>query len=494
MKLSDLIKNIEIKEIKGNDSLEISSLHIDSRHIEKGGLFFAVPGHLMDGHNFIDAAVGQSVAAVVCEVLPEDLDDKVTYVQVKDVRKSVGVMAAEFYGNPSQELKLVGVTGTNGKTTVADLLYQLFQKLGHTTGLLSTVENKIGDNVAPSNMTTPDPITTQKLLREMVDAKCTHVFMEVSSHALDQDRISGLVFDGAIFTNVTQDHLDYHNTFEEYLKAKRKFFDYLNEDAFALANSDDENGEFMLQNTKAKKQYYGLRQEDGAVTGELQFEGKLLANTFFGLKLEINEQLLETKMIGRFNAYNLLAVYGAAYLLGEKAENILDAMQDFAPPAGRFDHVEINGKVGIVDYAHTPDALENVLQTIHNIKSENQKVFTVVGCGGNRDVGKRGPMATIAQKYSDIALFTSDNPRDEDPRIIIDQMMEGVANPEDPEPDNVYKVVDREEAIRQAAERAGDGDIVLVAGKGHETYQEIKGVRRPFDDREVLEQALRELE
>lgn len=491
MKLSQLIQNIDIIEVKGGLEHEVSSLYLNSHGVKAGGLFFAVKGNLVDGHDFIDQAIQTGATTIVCETFPEEIHEHVSYVQVVRVQSVVGPIASTFYQHPSLSLKLVGITGTNGKTTVATLLHQLFQKLGYTAGLISTVENKIAENAVSADMTTPDAVTLHRLFAEMLEAGCTHAFMEVSSHALEQGRVQGVDFAGAVFMNVTLDHLDYHGTFENYLNAKKKLFDQLSPAAFALANLDDENGEFMFQATQAAKYYYGLHREDDAFTGKLQFEGEILANTFHGLKMKMNTQEFESGLIGRFNAYNVLAVYGTAVLLEEDSENILKAMQTFTPPAGRFQHMEINGKVGIVDYAHTPDALENVLQTIHNIKSENQKVFTVIGCGGDRDKSKRGPMATIAQKYSDIALFTSDNPRSEDPRAIIEDMMKHIGS-EDPESDNVYKVVDRRDAIGQAVERAGDGDIILVAGKGHETYQEIKGVRHLFDDVEVLREEMEE--
>lgn len=493
MKLTQLIQNINIIEQKGVADPKITSLHINSQGVQSGGMFFAVTGTFVDGHTFIEDALEKGAVAIICEKFPTEILDNVVYLQVENTQKIVGEIAATFYNNPSHELKLVGVTGTNGKTTVATLLHTLFEKLGYKAGLVSTVVNKIHDQEIPATMTTPDAISLQKLFRDMVDAGCTHAFMEVSSHALDQGRVAGVDFTGAVLTNVSHDHLDYHGTFEAYLTAKQKIFDTLHVHAFALANYDDDNGEFMLQNTKAEKSFYALTQEDGGFSGEIQFEGKLLANTFYGLKMEINRKPLASKLVGKFNAYNLMAIYGTALLLQEPEENVLQALAELLPPTGRFQHIEMNGRVGIVDYAHTPDAIENVLTTIHNIKSENQRVITVVGCGGDRDTKKRGPMATIVHRYSDLAIFTSDNPRSEDPRIIIDEMMGGIAG-DDPEPENIMKVVDRREAIETAVQMSKDGDVILVAGKGHETYQEIKGVKHPFNDQEVLIEFLEKVE
>lgn len=388
----------------------------------------------------------------------------------------------------NETIKVVGVTGTNGKTTVATLLYQLFKQLGHKVALLSTVEYIIDDKVLPARLTTPDRGELADLFAQMEKAGCEYCFMEVSSHGIDQGRIDDIHFAGAVFTNITQDHLDYHNTFEEYLAAKKKFFDRLDESAFALANFDDENGAFMLQSTSANKQFYGLQQEDGAVTGELNFEGKLLANTFDGIVMEVNTREVRSALVGRFNAYNLLAVYGAAYLLGIAEDDIAAALPSLTAVRGRFQYISDNGYFGVVDYAHTPDALENVLQTLHNLKSENQSIFTVVGCGGDRDPGKRPLMARIAHKYSDHVLLTSDNPRTENPETILDQMEAGLDDPKnDPK---VTRESDRKAAIKRAVEIAETGDIILVAGKGHEDYQILGTEKIHFDDMEVLRDAM----
>lgn len=489
MKLSELISNIKIIEKKGDSDPDITSLHINSQDTKTGGVFFAMKGNTVDGHMFIDGAIEKGAGAIICEDLPKVCHDDVTYVVLENVKMSAGIMASTFYGNPSHALKIVGVTGTNGKTTTATLLYQLFKDLGYKVGLVSTVVNKIDDQEIPASMTTPDALSLQSMFRDMVDAGCTHAFMEVSSHALDQGRVQGIDFTGALLTNITHDHLDYHHTFEKYLVAKQKLFDMLHAHAFALANYDDENGEFVLQNTEAEKSFYALTQEDESFAGAIQFEGKVLANTFYGLQMNINGKELSSKLVGSFNAYNIMAIYGAALLLQESEEKVLEKLTTLVPPAGRFQHMEKNGRVGIVDYAHTPDALENVLTTIKDIKSENQRMITVVGCGGDRDKQKRGPMATITQQYSDLAIFTSDNPRSEDPHAIIDEMMNGIAG-DDPKPENMMKVVDRREAIATAVKMSKDGDIILVAGKGHETYQDVKGVRHPFHDYEVLGEEL----
>lgn len=386
------------------------------------------------------------------------------------------------------DIKVVGVTGTNGKTTVATLLYQLFTKLGYKTALLSTVEYRIGDEVIPSRLTTPDIDELADLFKKMKKANCEYCFMEVSSHGIFQNRIQDINFAGAVFTNITHDHLDYHNTFEEYLKVKKSFFDTLSPSAFALANIDDQNGAFMLQHTQASAHFYGLQTEDQSFTGDVQFEGKIMANTFRGIAIELNGKEIHVPLIGTFNAYNLLAVYGTALLLEEKEDRIIEALATLAPPRGRFEHIEINGRVGIVDYAHTPDALENVLSTIHEIKSENQKVFTVVGCGGDRDQTKRPLMARIAWKYSDHVFLTSDNPRSEDPEKILDQMEAGLDDPKDNP--KITRIVDRAAAIKTAVEILQDGDILLVAGKGHEDYQIIGTEKTHFNDMEVLREAL----
>lgn len=475
--LKDIVYKVSLTSSYGNMHVEVSNLCFDSRKVTSGTLFVAVRGTQSDGHAYIEKAVELGAVAVVCEKLPEMISEKVTYVTVKSSAHALGVMAANFYDNPSEKLKLTGVTGTNGKTTTATLLFQLFTKLGYAVGLISTVENRINDTVIPSTHTTPDPIQLNALLQRMVEAGCAHVFMEVSSHAVDQERIAGLKFAGAIFTNITHDHLDYHKTFENYIKAKKKYFDDLNSDAFALVNADDKRGMVMLQNTRAAKHTFGLKKM-------VDFKGKIITNSIEGLELEIGGKNVWFKMIGDFNAYNLLGVYGAAVLLGEDSEEVLTQLSSLQGAPGRFELVMPGSKfTAIVDYAHTPDALKNVLETIAQFRTGNEQVITVVGCGGNRDKTKRPLMASIACRLSDKVVLTSDNPRDEDPMEIIREMQTGVT------PTETRKTLvmpDREEAIKTACMMAKDHDIILVAGKGHEDYQEIKGVKHPFDDREVV--------
>lgn len=461
---------------------EVKGLTFDSRHVAPGFVFIAVPGTLSDGHDFIQKAIDAGAQAVVCERLPETVKENVTYVTVKSSAHALGIMASNFYGNPSERLRLVGVTGTNGKTTTVTLLYQLFSALGYNVGMISTVENRIIDQVVPSTHTTPDPIRLNELLKKMVTAGCTYAFMEVSSHAVDQERIAGLKFAGAMFTNITHDHLDYHKTFENYIKAKKRFFDELSSDAFALVNADDKRGMVMMQNTKAAKHTFGLKKM-------VDYKGKIITNSLEGLEVEVGGKIVWFKMIGDFNAYNLLGVYGAAVLLGEESDEVLLHLSALTGAPGRFERVLPGSKItAIVDYAHTPDALKNVLETIASFRTGNEQVITVVGCGGNRDKTKRPLMASIACKLSDKVVLTSDNPRDEDPMDIIRDMQSGIL------PTEVRKTLvlaDREEAIKTAVMMARENDIVLVAGKGHETYQEIKGVKHPFDDREVMERMLK---
>jgi UDP-N-acetylmuramoyl-L-alanyl-D-glutamate--2,6-diaminopimelate ligase len=460
----------------------VTGVCFDSRKVQPGFLFVAVKGTQSDGHEFISRAVDLGASAIVCEKLPDTIYEKATYVTVKNSAQSLGIIAANFFGNPSQKLKLVGVTGTNGKTTVATLLYKLFGTLGHRCGLISTVEYRIIDQVLPSTHTTPDPVQLNKLLKDMVDAGCNYAFMEVSSHAIDQDRIAGLQFAGAIFTNITHDHLDYHKTFENYIKAKKKFFDGLNSDAFALVNADDKRGMVMLQNTKGTKYTFGLRKLT-------DFKGKMLSNTIEGLEMEVMQKPVWFKLIGDFNAYNILAVYGTAMLLDQDSDRTLTVLSSMQGAVGRFELIGRGSKITvIVDYAHTPDALKNVLETIKQFRSGNEQVITVVGCGGNRDKTKRPLMASIAVRFSDKVVLTSDNPRDEDPMEIIREMQSGIG-PSDAR--KTLVIPDREEAIKTACMMANPKDIVLVAGKGHETYQEIKGVKHPFDDREVVERMLK---
>lgn len=480
--LKDILYKVSLTSSYGDMSVDVTGICFDSRKVKAGFLFIAVRGTQSDGHEYIEKAVGLGASAVVCEKLPDNIPDRVTFVSVKNSSQALGIIASNFYGNPSEKVKLTGVTGTNGKTTVATLLYKLFGALGYRAGLISTVENKIVDLVIPSTHTTPDPIQLNELLRRMADEKCTHVFMEVSSHAIDQERIAGLKFAGALFTNITHDHLDYHQTFENYIKAKKKYFDDLGSDAFALVNADDKRGMVMMQNTKATKYSFGLKKM-------VDFKAKIITNSIEGLELEIAGKTVWFKLIGDFNAYNLLAVYGAAVLLGEDSEEVLVKLSSLSGAVGRFELVLPGSKkIAIVDYAHTPDALKNVLETIAQFRSGNEQVITVVGCGGNRDRTKRPLMASIACRLSDKVVLTSDNPRDEDPMEIIREMQTGVMPTE---ARKTLVIADREEAIKTACMMANEKDIILVAGKGHETYQEIKGVKYPFDDRQVVERMLR---
>lgn len=479
MQLKDIIYKTGIVEVVGPTNTGIASICFDSRKAEEGCLFVAVKGTQSDGHQYISQVIERGAIAIVCEQLPADIRNGVTYVKVTDSASALAYIASNFYNNPSENLTLVGVTGTNGKTTTATLLYQLFRKLNYNVGLLSTVQNVINDKVIPATHTTPDPIALNQLLAEMVEEGCAYAFMEVSSHAVVQKRIEGLVFAGAIFTNITHDHLDYHKTFDNYLKAKKGFFDGLSSEAFALTNADDKNGAVMLQNTKAKKVSYGLR-------SMADYKCRVIENDFTGLLLNLDGQEVLCRLVGSFNAYNLTAVYATARLLGEEKLAVLSALSMLAPVEGRFDYILSPNKVtGIVDYAHTPDALENVLGTIHNVTSGNGRVITIVGCGGDRDAAKRPVMAAIACKKSDKVILTSDNPRSEDPAEIIRQMEKGV-----PKEDlrKVISIVDRKEAIKTAVSFAEAGDVILVAGKGHEKYQEVKGVRTPFDDKKILEE------
>jgi UDP-N-acetylmuramoyl-L-alanyl-D-glutamate--2,6-diaminopimelate ligase len=480
--LKDILYKVSLTSGSGDMSVDVNGICFDSRQVKPGFLFVAVKGTQSDGHQYISKALSLGAVAVVCEVLPNTVPDNVTIVTVKNSAQALGVIASNFFQTPSEKIKLTGVTGTNGKTTVATLLFKLFTSLGYKCGLISTVENLIVDQVIPSTHTTPDPIQLNELLKRMVESGCTHVFMEVSSHAIDQERIAGLKFVGAIFTNITHDHLDYHHTFENYIKAKKKYFDDLGSDAFALVNADDRRGMVMLQNTKATKYSYGLKKV-------VDFKGKILTNSIEGLEIDLAGKTVWFKLIGDFNAYNLLAAYGAAVLLGEDSDQVLIKLSSLKGAVGRFDLVLPGSKkIAIVDYAHTPDALKNVLETIAQFRSGNEQVITVVGCGGNRDRTKRPLMASIACKLSDKVVLTSDNPRDEDPVAIIKEMQTGVT------PTEVRKtlvIADREEAIKTACMMANEKDIILVAGKGHETYQEIKGVKYPFDDREVVERMLR---
>jgi UDP-N-acetylmuramoyl-L-alanyl-D-glutamate--2,6-diaminopimelate ligase len=475
--LQDLLAGVSTILVSGDMTKEIKNIEFDSRKVSSGSLFVAQKGTQVDGHQFIPKVIEAGASAILCEDLPTELIEGVTYIQVADTARAMGLMAANFYDNPSSKLKLVGVTGTNGKTSTVTLLFKLFRQLGYRVGLLSTVQNQIDDDIIPSTHTTPDSVKINELLAEMQRRGCTHCFMEVSSHAVVQERIAGLVFSGGIFTNITHDHLDFHKTFDNYIKAKKGFFDQLPKHAFALVNIDDRRGGVMVQNTVARKETYSLQTV-------ATFKGKLLADSLFGLQMEIDGREVWFKLIGKFNAYNLLGVYGAALLLGEDLEEVLTALSAITPPPGRFEQVmSTNEIVGIVDYAHTPDALQNVLETINELREGNQQVITVVGCGGNRDATKRPEMARIAGELSNKVILTSDNPRNEDPNVILEQMQVGVS----PVDYKKMKVIeDRREAIQYAVSSANPHDIILVAGKGHETYQEIKGVKHHFDDREEL--------
>ena len=479
MVLKELIKNIRTLNITGSTEKEIIGVNIDSRRIETGHLFVAMKGTQTDGHAYIGKAITQGAAAILCEDMPESTVDGVTYIQVESTEDVVGEVATTFYGDPSRHLKLVGVTGTNGKTTIATLLYNMFRKLGYKCGLLSTVCNYIEDEQIPADHTTPDPIALNQLLSRMVQAGCQYAFMECSSHAIAQKRIGGLKFAGGIFTNLTRDHLDYHKTFENYRDAKKAFFDGLPKGAFAITNADDKNGMVMVQNTKATVKTYSTR-------SMADFRAKILECHFGGMYLEIDGREVGVQFIGKFNVSNLLAVYGAAIMLGEKPDNVLLVMSTLKSVSGRLDPVHSpEGYTAIVDYAHTPDALENVLKAIHEVLNGKGQVITVCGAGGNRDKGKRPLMAQEAVKQSDKVIITSDNPRFEEPQAIIDDMLAGLTAQQ---MKKVISIVDRKEAIRTACMMAQKGDVILVAGKGHENYQEVCGVKHHFDDKEVLKE------
>ena len=479
MKLENIIKAIKVLMIKGDTDKEIQGINIDSRLIREGHMFVAVKGTQSDGHDYIEKAIDNGASAVVCEDMPEDIKENVTYIQVNDSEVCVGKLATTFYNNPTSKLELIGVTGTNGKTTIATLLYNMFRRFGYSTGLISTVCNYIDGEAVPTDHTTPDPVTLNALLGKMADAGCKYVFMEVSSHSVVQRRIAGLKFAGGIFTNLTRDHLDYHKTFDNYLKAKKGFFDSLPKTAFALTNADDKNGLVMTQNTKAKVSTYSLR-------SLCNFKGKVLEDGFEGMLMDINNREVNVQFIGRFNAYNLMAVYGAACLLGKAPEDILIALSVLKPVSGRFEALRSpEGYTSIVDYAHTPDALVNVLSTIKEVLQNRGNIITVVGAGGNRDKGKRPIMAKEAVKRSDKVIITSDNPRYEEPQDIINDMMAELTKDE---MKKTLSIVDRKEAIRTACMLAQPGDVILIAGKGHENYQDVKGVKHHFDDKEVVQE------
>ena len=478
MKLSELLKYVKPVSIIGDEQIDITGVNIDSRRIEKGHLFVAMKGTQTDGHKFIPKALELGASAILCEDLPAEKAEGVTYVQVTSTESAVGPVATVFFGEPSQKLRLVGVTGTNGKTTIATLLYNMFRKFGHKCGLLSTVCNYIEDEAIPADHTTPDPIELNRLLGRMVDAGCEYAFMECSSHAIAQQRIGGLKFTGGLFTNLTRDHLDYHKTFENYRDAKKAFFDSLPKDAFAITNADDKNGSVMVQNCKANVKTYSTR-------SMADFRARIIECHFEGMYLEIDGKEVGVQFIGKFNVSNLLAVYGAAVMLGKKPEDILLVLSTLKSVAGRLEPIRSKeGVTAIVDYAHTPDALENVLNAIHEVlDGKGGQVITVCGAGGNRDKGKRPLMAQEAAKQSDRVIITSDNPRFEEPQDIINDMLAGLSAQQ---MKKTLSISDRKEAIRTACMMAQKGDVILIAGKGHEDYQEIKGVKHHFDDREIV--------
>jgi UDP-N-acetylmuramoyl-L-alanyl-D-glutamate--2,6-diaminopimelate ligase len=481
MNLKDILYKVNIREIKGSTNMIVNSICLDSRQLGSGAIFIARKGTAVDGHRFIPSAIESGARVIVCENLPHELFDEITYICVDDSELALGIMASNFYQNPSENIILCGVTGTNGKTTIVSLLHQMFSELGYATGLISTVGNKINKRNVEATHTTPDAIQINSLLKEMADEGCTYCFMEVSSHAIEQKRIAGLKFAGGIFTNITHDHLDYHGEFSSYLKAKKTFFDLLPATAFALSNADDKNGKLMLQNTRAVKGTYGLK-------SVCDFRAKVMENLLDGLMLRIAGQEIWCKLIGEFNAYNLTAVYGTAIMLKQDRERILTLLSKLDTAEGRFEHFRTEGGItAIVDYAHTPDALQNVLHTINTIRTGNEQLITVVGAGGDRDRSKRPLMGKIAGQLSTKLILTSDNPRSEDPEVIINEMKAGV---ESIDYKKLLVITNRKEAINTACALAKRGDIILVAGKGHEKYQEIKGVRHPFDDKKLLEEIL----
>jgi UDP-N-acetylmuramoyl-L-alanyl-D-glutamate--2,6-diaminopimelate ligase len=479
--LIEILKNIGEYEVYGDIHININSIAFDSRKIEQKSLFIATLGTQSDGHQFIAQSIEKGAIAVVCEKLPSELSEEITYIKLNNSSLALGIISSNFYENPSEKLKLIGITGTNGKTTTVTLLYNLFKELGYKVGLISTISNKIHNNEISSTHTTPDSIQLNSLLSQMVEAGCSYCFMEVSSHSIIQNRIAGLKFEGAIFSNITHDHLDFHKTFAEYIKAKKLFFDNLPSTSFALINNDDKNGNVMIQNTKAKRYTYGLQ-------SVADYKCKIIENELNGLMLYIDGIDISTRLVGKFNAYNILAVYATAIILGEDKTDVLREISNINTAEGRFEYIRSNENVtAIVDYAHTPDALINVLSTIQAIRTKNEQLITVVGAGGNRDAQKRPIMAKIATEYSDLTILTSDNPRDEDPEEILKQMESGV---DITNKRKVLTIVNRNEAIKTACTFAKSGDIILVAGKGHEKYQEIKGVKYHFDDKEILKQYL----
>ncbi|MDO9256423.1 MAG: UDP-N-acetylmuramoyl-L-alanyl-D-glutamate--2,6-diaminopimelate ligase [Bacteroidales bacterium] len=479
--LNDLLRDVNVKKIKGNTDDIISGITYDSREVIAGSMFFAIKGTRVDGHNFIQQVIDSGAVAIVCENLPENLINGVAYIQVEDSSYSSGIIASNWFGNPSKKLKLVGITGTNGKTTTVTLLFNLFRELGYHTGLLSTILNRIDDEIIPSTHTTPDAIHLNQLLSHMAEKGCSYCFMEVSSHSIVQNRIAGLTFAGGIFSNITLDHLDFHKTFDEYLKAKKRFFDELPSTAFALTNLDDRNGLVMLQNTKASKHTYSFQKM-------ADFKGRIIEAPLDGLHLDLDGNEIWCRLVGKFNGYNLMAVYAAGVLLEQDPLEVLTILSNLESVEGRFDYIKSpQGIIGIVDYAHTPDALQNVLETINQLRTGNEMLITVVGCGGDRDKSKRPIMAKIAARLSDRVILTSDNPRSEVPEQIIAEMLAGV---EKEFARNVQNITDRHDAIRIACAMTRDNDVILIAGKGHEKYQDIKGVKHPFDDKEILKKYL----
>ncbi|HLT08928.1 MAG TPA: UDP-N-acetylmuramoyl-L-alanyl-D-glutamate--2,6-diaminopimelate ligase [Cyclobacteriaceae bacterium] len=479
--LKDIIYKVSLLSTIGDMDSNVRDIAFDSRKVQKGTAFVAIKGTQTDGHAYIDQAVETGATAIICEEMPQQKAEGVAYVQVADSAKALGIMASNFYDQPSEKLKVVAITGTNGKTTIATLLHQLYTELGHPCGLLSTVENKINNEVITATHTTPDALSTNALMVQMLKAGCTYCFMEASSHAIVQERMAGIKVTGAVFTNISHDHLDYHGSFDDYIKAKKKLFDELPKDAFALVNADDRRGMVMLQNTKASKYTYGLKYP-------ADFKAKIISNTLQGLELDIQGKTVWFRLIGGFNAYNLLATLGASILLGEEEEEAMMQLSKMKGAQGRFETIEHKGIIAIVDYAHTPDALENVLKTIQGVRTGGEQVITVVGCGGNRDKEKRPIMAHIASQLSDKVILTSDNPRNESPMDILKDMEAGI-NPVALK--KVLTIADRKEAVKAACVMANKGDIILIAGKGHETYQEIAGVKHPFDDRIVVKELLK---
>ena len=483
--LKDILYKVTINSVVGATSVSIGTIHFNSKNIAVNDVFVAIKGSVVDGHAYIEKAVEQGAVAVVCEELPEMLQDGVSYIVVEDSSSALAVMASNYYGNPSSNLRLVGVTGTNGKTTIATLLFQLFKKAGYKVGLLSTVVIKVDEKDYKATHTTPDSLTINRYLKEMNDEGVEFCFMEVSSHGIHQKRTEGLEFAGGVFTNLTHDHLDYHNTFAEYRDIKKSFFDNLGKNAFAITNADDKNGAVMLQNTKAKQYKYGLK-------NYADYKAQILENSFSGMLLKVNNSEVWTKLIGGFNASNVLAIYATAELLGLEKTEILRLISVLESVSGRFQYLISEGKItAIVDYAHTPDALKNVLETINSIRTKNEELITVVGCGGDRDKTKRPKMGHIASALSTKAVFTSDNPRTEVPETIIEEVEKGV------EPQNFKKtlsIVDRKQAIKTACQLANEGDIILIAGKGHETYQEVNGKRSDFDDFKIVKELLKQLD